>query len=68
MIRIPQNSEGFNAGDTAPVELYKTAREIRETSVIIGSHDLTLDVLANFLRRKFPEATLHRLMSEAWAG
>ncbi len=58
MIRIPQNSEGFNAGDTAPVELYKTAREIRETSVIIGSHDLTLDVLANFLRRKFPEATL----------
>lgn len=58
MIRIPQNSEGFNAGDTAPVELYKTVREIRETSVIIGSHDLTLDVLANFLRRKFPEATL----------
>lgn len=58
MIRIPRNSEGYNAGETAPVELFKTAREIRETSVIIGSHDLALDVLANFLRRKFPEATL----------
>jgi putative molybdopterin biosynthesis protein len=58
MIRIPQNSEGYNAGDKAPVELFKTTREIRETSVIIGSHDLTLDVLANFLRWKYPEATL----------
>lgn len=58
MIRVPRNSEGYNAGDTAPVELFKTTREIRETSVIIGSHDLALDVLANFLRRKFPEATL----------
>jgi putative molybdopterin biosynthesis protein len=58
MIRIPQNSEGFNAGETAPVELFKTLREIKETSVIIGSHDLALDVLANFLRRRFPEATL----------
>ncbi len=58
MIRIPQKSEGFNAGDTAPVELFKTPREIRETTVIIGSHDLALDVLADFLRRKYPEATL----------
>lgn len=58
MMRIPQNSEGYNTGDTAPVELFKSKREIRETTVIIGSHDLALDVLANFMRRKFPEATL----------
>jgi putative molybdopterin biosynthesis protein len=58
MMRIPQNSEGYNTGDKAPVELFKTTREIRETTVIIGSHDLALDVLANFMRRKFPEATL----------
>jgi putative molybdopterin biosynthesis protein len=58
MMRIPQNSEGYNTGDKAPVELFKTTREIRETTVIIGSHDLALDVLANFIRRKFPEATL----------
>ena len=58
MMRIPQNSEGYNTGDTAPVELFKSTQEIKETTVIIGSHDLTLDVLANFLRRKFPEATL----------
>ncbi|MDD4335290.1 MAG: molybdopterin biosynthesis protein [Desulfotomaculaceae bacterium] len=58
MIRIPQKSEGFNAGDIAPVELFKTLQEIRETTVIIGSHDLALDVLTNFLRRKYPEGTL----------
>lgn len=58
MIRIPQKSEGFNAGDKAPVELFKTPQEIGETTVIIGSHDLALDVLADFLRRKYPEAAL----------
>jgi putative molybdopterin biosynthesis protein len=58
MMRIPQNSEGYNTGDTAPVELFKSTQEIKETTVIIGSHDLALDVLANFMRRKFPEATL----------
>ncbi|NLI14123.1 molybdopterin biosynthesis protein [Pelotomaculum propionicicum] len=58
VIRIPRLSEGYNAGDTATVELFRTPREIRETTVIIGSHDNSLDVLANFLRLKYPEATL----------
>jgi len=58
MIRIPRRSEGYNAGDKAPVELFRTPQEIRETTVIVGSHDIALDVLANFLRLKFPEATL----------
>lgn len=57
-IRIPRLSEGYNAGVAAPVELFRTPREIRETTVITGSHDNTLDVLANFLRLQYPEATL----------
>ncbi|MCL6636247.1 MAG: molybdopterin biosynthesis protein, partial [Peptococcaceae bacterium] len=58
MVRVPRLSEGYNAGDTAPVELFRSPEEIRETTVITGSHDIALDVLANFLRRKFPMATL----------
>lgn len=58
IIRVPRLSEGYNAGDTAPVELFKSPEEIAETTVIIGSHDIALDVLANFLRQKFPMATL----------
>lgn len=58
MIRVPRLSEGFNAGDVAEVELFRPMREIRETTVVIGSHDIALDVLANFLRVKHPEASL----------
>jgi len=58
MIRVPRLSEGYNAGETAPVELFRSKEEIGETTVIIGSHDIALDVLANFLRRKYPMATL----------
>lgn len=58
MLRVPRLSEGFNAGDVAQVELFRSPGEIRETTVVIGSHDIALDVLANFLRQKYPVATL----------
>jgi putative molybdopterin biosynthesis protein len=38
--------------------LFRSPREIEETTVIIGSHDIALDVLSNFLRLKYPVATL----------
>lgn len=58
MIRVPRLSEGYNSGETAPVELFRPLQEIRETTVIIGSHDIALDVLANFLHREYPAASL----------
>jgi len=58
MLRVPRLSEGYNAGDSVTVELMRPLEEIRETTVIIGSHDITLDVLANHLRQKYPVATL----------
>lgn len=58
MLRVPRLSEGFRAGETAPVELMRSLEEINQTTVVIGSHDMSLDVLANHLRRKFPEASL----------
>ncbi len=58
MLRVPRLSEGYNAGDTAPVELMRSIEEVRETTVVIGSHDIALDVLANYLRKIHPEASL----------
>lgn len=58
MLRVPRLSEGFRAGETVKVELMRPLEEIRQTTVIIGSHDMALDVLANHLRWKFPEASL----------
>ncbi|MCF8010338.1 MAG: molybdopterin biosynthesis protein [Clostridiales bacterium] len=58
MLRIPRLSEGYNSGDTIEVELMRPLEEVQETTVAIGSHDMALDVLANYLRQRYPEATL----------
>src|SRR5699024_1665291 len=44
---IPQNSEGVEAGETVQVELYRDLSKIENTLVVIGSHDLILDVIAD---------------------
>jgi putative molybdopterin biosynthesis protein len=52
LVCIPRRSEGFNAGDRVSVQLYRAADECRNTIVAIGSHDLTLDLMAQFLAEK----------------
>lgn len=58
IVRIPRFSEGFDVGKCVTVELLKPIDEIRNTIVTIGSHDLTLDLLANQIRRHNPKLTL----------
>ncbi|MFZ5647723.1 MAG: molybdopterin biosynthesis protein [Bacillota bacterium] len=58
ILRVPGLSEGCNAGDRVTVELLRPLEEVRETTVIIGSHDIALDVLANYLKVAFPGASL----------
>ncbi len=49
IVKIPRLSEGVNAGETVTVQLYRAPETIARTIVHIGSHDLTLDLLAQFL-------------------
>ena len=49
IVRIPRFSEGEDAGSNVTVHLYRTPQEIEKSVMVIGSHDLTLDVLAQFL-------------------
>jgi putative molybdopterin biosynthesis protein len=49
LVVIPRHQEGLNAGDRVQVRLYRPAGEIERTIVAIGSHDLTLDLLAQFI-------------------
>ena len=58
MVLIPRFSEGLGAGEEVEVELLRPAEEIEGTIVAIGSHDLTLDLLASHLRRGDPKLTL----------
>lgn len=46
---IPQNSEGYEAGETVEIELYKDLDEIENTVVAIGSHDMILDVIGDMM-------------------
>jgi putative molybdopterin biosynthesis protein len=52
IIRIPRFSEGLESGSQVTVHLYRSQTEILQTIVAIGSHDLTLDLLAQFLATK----------------
>lgn len=52
IVRIPRFSEGAEAGTTVTVHLYRSTAEIERTIVTIGSHDLTLDLLAQFLAER----------------
>ncbi|MFZ0612854.1 MAG: molybdopterin biosynthesis protein [Desulfobacterales bacterium] len=50
IIRIPNHIEGINAQQAVAAELLRPLSAIRNTIVIVGSHDNTLDVLADELR------------------
>jgi putative molybdopterin biosynthesis protein len=54
-LRIPALSEGVNAGETVDVELLRPASTIERTIVFSGSHDLSIGVLEDRLKRLRPE-------------
>ena len=54
LIRIPAQSEGINENETVEAELLRPFEEIAHTVVMVGSHDLSLDVLANLLGKFYP--------------
>lgn len=46
---LPRGVQGLSAGETVQVRLYRSLSEIEQTIFTIGSHDISLDVLAQFL-------------------
>jgi putative molybdopterin biosynthesis protein len=58
LLRLPRFSEGVHAGAEVEVELLRPQEELERTILAIGSHELTLDLLADALR-----AQGHRLAS-----
>ena len=55
---IPQESEGFEAGETVDVELYTDIAQIENTLVSIGSHDMIIDVMNDMMAERFPGMNL----------
>jgi putative molybdopterin biosynthesis protein len=58
IVTVPRFSEGHQAGEKVNVALLRPPSVIDKTIVAIGSHDMTLDLLAERLRRDHPDRTL----------
>ncbi len=46
---IPRGTQGMEAGKKITIRLYRTTHELENTIFAIGSHDMTLDILSQFL-------------------
>jgi putative molybdopterin biosynthesis protein len=56
--QLPPEAEGLEAGATVTAELLVDANELGRTLVCVGSHDNTLDILADMLMRRTPAMRL----------
>jgi putative molybdopterin biosynthesis protein len=55
LLVIPALTEGFAKGAEVECELLRPEREVRNTILITGSHDVALDLLGSEIHRRAPE-------------
>ena len=58
IIDIPQNSEGYEAGERVQVRLLRSLDAIHRTLVITGSHDPLVDEAADIMRRTWRDSAV----------
>jgi putative molybdopterin biosynthesis protein len=58
IIRIPNQVEGIKDHETVSAELLRPLSAIRRTIVIVGSHDNTLDILADQIKATHSQLTI----------
>ena len=51
LVILPPGVQGMEAGETVTVKLYRNKGDLEHTIFCIGSHDLLLDLLAEFLSK-----------------
>jgi putative molybdopterin biosynthesis protein len=69
LVRIPSLSEGLNSKEETEAELLlENNYNIDNTIIIIGSHDLVLDILRNELQTNWPEFRLASFHTGSMGG
>jgi putative molybdopterin biosynthesis protein len=68
LVKIPSLSEGLAFKESTEVELLEDNHNLDNTIIIIGSHDLILDVLKNELQRIAPEFRLASFHTGSMGG
>lgn len=54
ILAVPQGTEGYEAGEQVQVRLLSREERLKNTLVVIGSHDPLLDELANMMHMEDP--------------
>jgi len=49
LVVLPRGTQGCPAGADVEVQLYRSVEELKRTIFVIGSHDIALDLLAQYL-------------------
>ncbi len=52
MVEVPQGTEGYTAGEEIRVRLLTEKQQLKNTLVVIGSHDPLLDELSDLIHRE----------------
>ncbi len=52
IVVVPRGIQGLEAGETVSVRMFRSPEDVERTILAIGSHDVGLDVLAQFLARR----------------
>ena len=52
LLVVPRGVQGYPAGEKVSIQLIRSRAEIEETIFAVGSHDITLDIMAQFLAEK----------------
>ncbi|MBM3240568.1 molybdopterin biosynthesis protein [Candidatus Poribacteria bacterium] len=68
ILRIPSTSEGIEQGEKVGVELLRPIEEIENNILIIGSHDIVLDMLADEIKISRPDITISSAHVGSLAG
>ncbi len=58
IVDIPQDCEGYEAGDKVKVTLLRPREELLNTLTIIGSHDPLIDEITDILKRENPDSVV----------
>lgn len=58
ILRIPASSEGESQGNSVELEMLRPYEEIKRTILCTGSHDLTLDLLHDYLKKSLPSFSI----------
>ncbi len=52
IVLIPAGVQGLQTGESVTVRLYRSLDDIERTILVLGSHDLTIDLMAQYLSQR----------------